>query len=129
VGRLITESGESLVISLEEARALCSDKKALFLDARSPQDYARGHIPCAQNIPWQLFDEYIDHVWGNISEDAWIITYCDGEDCSLSDDLAKELLSIGYEKVKVLLNGWTRWLEAGLPIERGLPRKRERGYV
>ena len=117
--RLTTESGESLVISLEEARELCSKKEAVFLDARSTQDYAHGHIRCALNIPWQSFEEHIERVWGEIPEDAWIVTYCDGEDCSLSEDLAKELIAMGYEKVKVLVNGWTRWLEAGLPTEVG----------
>lgn len=71
--KLITGSGKSMVLSLEEAWALCWDKKALFLDARSSEEYARGHIRCAQNIPWQFFNEYIDHVWGTISEDAWIV--------------------------------------------------------
>ncbi|UCF82547.1 MAG: rhodanese-like domain-containing protein [Desulfobacteraceae bacterium] len=117
--RLASDSGESLIISLEEAKALCSDKGAVFLDARSPEDYAQGHIRCAQNIPWQSFDAYIDRVFNMIPDDAWIVTYCDGEHCSLSEDLAKELVSMGYQKVKVLLNGWTRWLEAGLPVKIG----------
>ena len=117
--RLTENSGESLIISLEEAKALCSDKDAVFLDARSPEDYARGHIRCAQNIPWQSFDEYIDRVFETIPDNAWIVTYCDGAHCSLSEDLAKELVSMGYEKAKVLLNGWTRWVEAGLPVEKG----------
>jgi hypothetical protein len=26
---------------------------------------------------------------------------------------------VGLQKVQVLLNGWTRWLEAGLPVEKG----------
>jgi len=115
--RLTASSGESMVISLEEAREMCSDKEAVFLDARSPEDYARGHIRCAQNIPWQSFDEYMDRVFEMIPDNAWIVTYCDGEQCSLSEDLAKELLSMGYQKVKVLLNGWTRWLEAGLHVK------------
>ena len=117
--RLTTDTGNYMVVSLDEAKNLYLDKKAMFLDARSPEDYARGHIQCAQNIPWQFFDDYIDHLWGKISEDAWIVTYCDGEQCSLSEDLAKALLSMGYEKVKVLPNGWTRWREAGLPVEKG----------
>jgi len=118
--RLASDSGESMVISIEEAKDLCSNKGAVFLDARSPEDYARGHIRCAENIPWQAFDEYIERVWDKIPEDAWVVTYCDGETCSLSEDLAKELVSMGYEKVKVLLNGWTRWREAGLPVEKGV---------
>ncbi len=117
--RLTTDTGNSMVVSLDEAGSLCLDKQAVFLDARSPRDYARGHIRCAQNIPWQSFDEYIDRIFDKIPEDARIVTYCDGEHCSLSEDLAKELVSMGYKKVQVLLNGWTRWLEAGLPVEKG----------
>jgi rhodanese-related sulfurtransferase len=117
--RLTEDSGESLAISLEEAKALCSDKGAVFLDARSPEDYAQGHVQCALNVPWQAFEEYIDRILDKIPDDALIITYCDGEHCSLSEELAKELVSIGYEKVRVLLNGWTRWVDAGLPTEKG----------
>lgn len=116
--RLTADSGESLVISIEEAKVLCSDKDVVFLDARSPEDYAQGHIRCALNVPWQTFDEYFNRVWDKIPDNARIVTYCDGEDCSLSEELAKELLSMGYKNVKVLLNGWTRWLEAGLPVEK-----------
>ena len=117
--RVTTNSGGSMVVSLEEAREMCSNKGALFLDARSEDDYIRGHIRCAQNIPWQSFNKYVDRVFEMITDDAWIVTYCDGETCSLSEDLARELVAMGYQKVKVLLNGWTKWQEAGLPTERG----------
>jgi len=112
---LKTASGESLIVSLEEARSLCREKGAVFLDARSPEEYGRGHIRCAQNVPWKSFDAYIDRVWGRFPDDAWIVTYCDGEQCSLSEDLAQELIAMGYRNVRVLLHGWTRWLKAGLP--------------
>lgn len=118
-GRLTAGSGESLIISLEEAKDLCADKSAVFLDARPPERYTEGHIRCALNVPWQHFEAYVDRVWDKIAEDAWIVTYCDGETCSLSEDLARELISMGYENVRVLLNGWTRWRSAGFPIEDG----------
>lgn len=117
--RLASESGESLVISLEEAKALCSDKEAVFLDARSEEEYGRGHIRCAQNIPWQAFERHIDRVFSLIPDDVWIVTYCDGETCPMGEDLALELVFMGYKNVKVLLNGWTRWKEAGFPTEGG----------
>ncbi len=115
--RLVTDSGESLILSLEEAWALCMEQNAVFLDARAPEDYARGHIQCAQNVPWQSFESYIDFIWDTIPEDAWIVTYCDGEHCTFGEDLARELRAMGYNKVKVLVNGWTRWREAGLPVD------------
>ncbi len=118
---LTTDKGEGMVISLEQARELCEEKKALFLDARSQEDYVRGHIRCALNIPWQSFDQHIGRILETIPDHAWIVTYCDGENCSLSEELAKELYAMGYNHVKVLLNGWTRWVEAGFPVEEGRP--------
>ena len=117
--RLTTDTGNGMVVSLDEAKALWLDKQVVFLDARSQQDFAQGHIQGAWNIPWQSFDEYAGRIFDNLPENANVVTYCDGEHCSLGEDLAKELLSMGYPNVKVLLNGWTRWQEAGLPGEKG----------
>lgn len=114
--RWATDAGTRMVISLKEARRLCLKEGAVFLDARSPWDFSRGHIQCAKNVPWQSFEKYMDRVWGVTPEEAVVVTYCDGEQCALGEDLARELMAMGYKNVKVLLNGWTRWSEAGLPV-------------
>jgi 3-mercaptopyruvate sulfurtransferase SseA len=44
-----------------------------------------------------------------------IITYCDGERCPLSRELAEALRVEGVENVRELRNGWTLWQEQGLP--------------
>jgi 3-mercaptopyruvate sulfurtransferase SseA len=46
-----------------------------------------------------------------------VITYCDGDSCNLSKDLALFMENLGFSKVLVLVNGWTLWQDAGLPIE------------
>jgi rhodanese-related sulfurtransferase len=117
--RLTLESGESMVLSLEQARELCSSKSATFLDARSSEIYEQGHILCALNLPWEGVEEYFDTVMTDIPQDSLIITYCDGESCSLSKDLALELFYRGYDKVRVLVNGWTLWKENQFPVTKG----------
>jgi rhodanese-related sulfurtransferase len=117
--RLTLESGESMVISIEEARELCSSKKAIFLDARSSELYEHGHILCARNLPWNAVDEHFGTVMADIHQDALIITYCDGESCTLSKDLSLELFYRGYENVRVLVNGWSLWVDHQLPVEKG----------
>jgi 3-mercaptopyruvate sulfurtransferase SseA len=47
--------------------------------------------------------------------DSTIVTYCDGEACGPSHELAVALLGKGYPDVHVLLNGWTVWRQAGPP--------------
>ena len=77
--------------------------------------------------PNQLKDREAELLLGVIPENAWIVTYCDGETCSLSEDLAKGLIAMGYQNVRVLPNGLTRWMEAGLPVERGDEGRRTDG--
>ena len=54
-----------------------------------------------------------------VSEESAVITYCDGETCELSMELAVFLRNAGYKNVKVLSNGWTVWKQNGLPVETG----------
>jgi 3-mercaptopyruvate sulfurtransferase SseA len=53
----------------------------------------------------------------DMANDALVITYCDGDSCNLSKDLALFMENLGFSKVLVLVNGWTLWQDAGLPIE------------
>ena len=117
--QLTPEPGESLVLSLAEARESFSSGAAVFLDARAPELYEQGHIQGARSLPWEKVAEYFDEVMAGIPLDALIIAYCDGETCSLSKDLALELFYRGYENVRVLVNGWSLWKDHRLPIGIG----------
>ena len=117
--RLVQESGDSLVISLEQAMDLFFSQNAVFLDARAPDLYEFGHILGSRNISWEEFDAHYNQVMKDIRWDAQIITYCDGEGCSLSKELALALIAEGYQNVRVLVNGWRRWEEHRLPIVTG----------
>jgi len=121
------QEGQNKVISIEEAEQAFFSKKALFLDARSSELYETGHIKGARSMPSQQSDEYFDKVMRNIPKNAMIITYCDGEGCSLSKDLALYLFFRGYDNIQVLVNGWTRWVEAGLPVAEGVDKETETG--
>jgi rhodanese-related sulfurtransferase len=117
--RLTTESGEQLSIPLEKAKELFEKKKAVFIDARDALQYGEGHIQGARNLPWHSVDDLFMDVMQNMSHDTLIITYCDGESCNLSHDLASFLKDMGFPNVNVLVNGWTLWMENGLPAEEG----------
>ncbi len=107
-----------LAVSLAEARALHA-RGAVFLDARSPREYRAGHVKGALNLPWESFEEHFDAVMSDVPTEAAVVTYCDGEGCDLSHELALALQAFGYTNVRVLVNGWTLWREAGLPLESG----------
>lgn len=115
--RLSEDDGDSLSISLTEAEALFRGNRAVFLDARSRDLFDEGHIKGSRSLPWHGVDDYFQKALQGMDREALVITYCDGESCNLSHDLALFLKNMGFSDVKVLINGWTVWVEKNLPIE------------
>ena len=71
----------------------------------------------ALTLSWQDVDHSYSEIAGLLDDNENIVTYCDGEACDLSHELALFLKEMGHENVQVLLNGWTEWNNAGLPTE------------
>jgi len=119
--RMTTATGERMDITLEEAEKLYFTHAAVFIDARSAEEYAQGHIRDARSLPWQDVDLNFMTVTADLELTTPIVTYCDGETCELSHDLALFLRDAGFTDTRVLINGWTVWQQAGLPVGTGPP--------
>ena len=106
-------------VSMEEAVVKFLSREALFLDARSSADYQLGHIEGALNLPVHDgdFGERLQEFSLEVDHDEELIVYCDGIGCTLSPELASILKSMGYRDIKILINGWTEWVMAGMPFE------------
>jgi rhodanese-related sulfurtransferase len=117
--RLISPSGRQMVISLNEAKNLYESNGAVFLDARPLEEYVAGHILGSKSLPWHESEKKVMDIIADMPNDTVIITYCDGNTCSLSKELALFLENFGFSKVRILVNGWTVWKDSGLPIQEG----------
>jgi rhodanese-related sulfurtransferase len=115
--RITLKFGKNILIPFEEAKDKFLTGSAVFLDARTPELYLNGHIHGARNLPLAEFDQLADKVFMEFPEDTLFVTYCDGEDCVLSAELALKLKEIGYENVRVLHNGWSLWKSHHLPFQ------------
>ena len=115
--RLVSPSGRQLAISLGEAKVLHQSRGAVFMDARPLEEFTKGHIQGAISLPWHEAEQRVMDATADMANDVLVITYCDGDSCNLSKDLALFLENLGFSKVLVLVNGWTLWQDAGLPIE------------
>ncbi len=116
--RIVSKTGESMVISLHDAQKMFESQQAVFVDARPLSEYDFGHIRGAIGLPWSEFNVYFSKVAPDIPENKTIITYCDGESCDLSKELAQALTDLGYKNVRVLVNGWSVWDKNRLPVEK-----------
>ena len=108
-----------LAISPEEARRLLDDESVIFLDARSPEEYAEGHIRGALSLPLEAFEESYMDVAEEIESATSAVVYCEGMECADSVQTAERLLEAFSGKVYVLELGWRAWLEAGYPKTEG----------
>lgn len=103
-------------ITLKDALAAHESKAALFIDARDPEEFALGHIMGAINLPAHAFMDSINYL-ESLDLNSLIITYCDGEDCNASIDLASDLIMMGFTRVNFFFGGWQEWQAAEFPVE------------
>ena len=103
-------------ISVKDAAMLFLSGRAVFLDARSRFEYQDGHIQGALSVPVEEFGFLFDELKPKLQGKDALITYCDGERCPLSHELAASLREAGFDNVRVLINGWTLWNREGLPV-------------
>jgi len=115
--RIALKFGKNILIPFDEARDRFFTGSVVFIDARAAEHYQEGHIQGAFNLPLAEFDQRIDKVLPQFPGEALIVTYCDGEDCDLSAQLALKLKQLGYENVRVLHNGWNVWRNHQLPVQ------------
>ncbi|MBT4132779.1 MAG: hypothetical protein HOG76_00060 [Candidatus Marinimicrobia bacterium] len=102
-------------ISLQKAYSAYENGSAIFFDARSPEEFGSGHIKAAVNLPVHAFLDSLNYL-ENLDFNKHIITYCDGEDCNASIDLAADLKMMGFAQVNFFFGGWQEWRDAGYPV-------------
>ena len=104
-------------ISIDDAVRLYKEKGAIFADARHEADFAAGHIKGSVNLYAADQEIWLPEFLAATDPATVIVTYCDGEACHLAPALAELLFFNGFDNVRYLKNGWTRWREGGFPIE------------
>lgn len=104
--------------SVELAKNYFDRGRAVFLDARSPDDYRKGHINGALSIPVGRFDNLVPKLKEKYGEDTFFVTYCSGRYCEDSHILAQKLFENGYFDVSVFIDGFPEWESMGYPIEK-----------
>lgn len=109
----------------EEAKQAWESKDGLFLDARAKVEYDQAHIPGAIPMPVGEFDKYFDQYKDKIKKAKFLITYCHGVGCQLSNKVAQKLHDEkGFKNVGSFFGGWPQWQQHNMPVETGPVPKR-----
>ena len=99
------------IVGADEAQALLADG-ALAIDVREPEEFARGHVPGALNVPLGEIESRA----GEIPRDASVVAYCGhGERSSSALSILERL---GFERPHNLDGGFAAWKEGGTRPKR-----------
>jgi|SRR5947207_6019 len=100
-------------------------KKFTLIDALPLEIYRQGHLPGALNMPSEQVDRLATEILPQ--KDNEVIVYCAGPSCHASEDVAFQLVDLGYSNVRRYVGGKQDWIDAGFPhCERWQAKSRVR---
>lgn len=89
-------------------------EKAVIVDVREPEEYVKGHIANAKNIPLSQLEERLPQVAKNKA--LPVILVCEkGARAVRAEAQAKKL---GYTNAQALAGGMKAWRDAGMPVTK-----------
>lgn len=86
----------------------------VLLDVRTPEEFAKGHVPGAVNLPHRRIS---DRTLAEYAPDTLFVVYCDGPHCNGADRAALRLAQLD-RPVKKMIGGVKGWRDDGFQFER-----------
>ena len=93
---------------------LMNRSKAVVVDVCEPEEFAKGHVAGARNVPLGQLEQRLPEVVKNKALPLVIVCQS-GSRAGRAAALAKKL---GYEQAQVMAGGLKAWKEANLPLEK-----------
>lgn len=108
-------------VDLHQARNIFqfAGNLTLWIDARSPELFEKGHIRGALLLDFYDQEATIFDVIAAIDarQTIALVVYCKGKECTDSHFLAEDLQALGYDNLFVYKDGFDDWFKAGLPVD------------
>jgi rhodanese-related sulfurtransferase len=109
---MLRRGGMGPLVNTLEATLLINQKDAVVIDVRDPDDFAKGHILNARNIPLNQID--VQGVGLVKNKQKSLLVYC--ESGRQAGSATSKLRGMGYENAVSLSGGIASWRQAGLPV-------------
>ncbi len=97
------------IVDFKAAHSNFLDNSKIFVDARNPEEFEKGHIKDAVSMPEKLLSKFLPEFLEKFNVETPLLIYCGGLDCSASVDLANLLFEKGYRNIEVYAGGWKEW--------------------
>jgi rhodanese-related sulfurtransferase len=111
---LVRRSSGGPWVNTTEATQLINRQDALLLDVRSADEFAKGHILGAKNVPLAELERRAPEL--DRFKARPVIVHCDNGNRSTS--ALPVLRKQGFATVVNLAGGFAAWKQAGLPVDK-----------
>lgn len=109
--------GTQRISAREAVGLILSRPELLIVDARRPEEHAKGHIENAVSLlDSELTPQQLARYAA--SPATPLLIYCNGERCARSGNASRKAVAWGYREVYWFRGGWQEWLAEGLPVAR-----------
>jgi rhodanese-related sulfurtransferase len=109
---LIRARTEGPALSTVQATQLINRKHAQIVDTRDSEEFAKGSLPNAKNIPLASVAQRA----AELKKDKPVLLVCNAG--KTAGRAAQALRAAGFGEVYVLAGGLAAWRSAGLPLGR-----------
>lgn len=103
----------SEMVTVVQARAW--GENAIWIDARTDEEFARDHVPGALSLNEDRWNELLPQFLAVWSPEKKIVVYCSSQSCNASREVAHRLRNQAQppmQNVFVLEGGWEEWLKS-----------------
>ena len=102
-------------INPQQATLLINKEDAVVVDVRTAEEFKKGHVVNAKNIPLSQINEGKLNIIENKKNNPIIVVCATG---ARSSGAAAKLVTAGFEKVYSLSPGMSGWTAANLPTTK-----------
>ncbi|MFG6440705.1 rhodanese-like domain-containing protein [Roseateles sp. LKC17W] len=110
---LIVSGSQGAALTPAQAVQIVNREKGVLIDVSEPEEYAKGHVVGARNIP---FGQLEGHKQLPSNKALPLVLVCPTG--ARAGRAAGMLRKLGYEKAQVLGGGLKAWRDANLPVEK-----------
>jgi rhodanese-related sulfurtransferase/DNA-binding transcriptional ArsR family regulator len=101
-------------VSRTELRQRLQKGLVTVLDVRPPEEFQKGHLPGARNVPVGQLKRWLSRLDRNTE----IVAYCRGPYCVMAFEAVALLRARGFQ-ARRLQDGFPEWRAAGMPVAVG----------
>ena len=102
-------------VNTTEATRMINRENALILDIRETQEFKKGHIAGAYNLPASVVEKKLSEL--NRYKTCPVVVVC--KMGTSAGSVVKKLKNQGFEQVVRLAGGMAEWTSASLPVKKG----------